>query len=104
MGDATRAILVSSLFFALIHFNPYWAIQIYFMGLLLGYLSWLTKSIYPSILMHMAINGTSMLFIFLGENAENALLWKGHINPLLLILGAYTFWFSLKNMQFAYRK
>ena len=67
-------------------------------------LSWLTKSIYPSILMHMAINGTSMLFIFLGENAENALLWKGHINPLLLILGAYTFWFSLKNMQFAYRK
>jgi len=103
-GDATRAILVSSLFFALIHFNPYWAIQIYFMGLLLGYLSWLTKSIYPSILMHMAINGTSMLFIFLGENAENALLWKGHINPLLLILGAYTFWFSLKNMQFAYRK
>ena len=76
----------------------------YFIGLLLGYLSWLTKSIYPSILMHMAINGTSMLFIFLGENAENALLWKGHINPLLLILGAYTFWFSLKNMQFAYRK
>ena len=54
--------------------------------------------------MHMAINGTSMLFIFLGENAESALLWKGHINPLLLILGAYTFWFSLKNMQLGYRK
>ena len=47
-SDITRAILVSSLFFTLVHFNPYWAIQIYLMGLVLGYLSWVTKSIYPS--------------------------------------------------------
>ncbi|MEC9474491.1 MAG: type II CAAX endopeptidase family protein [Candidatus Neomarinimicrobiota bacterium] len=101
--DVTRAILISSLFFAAIHFNPYWAIQIYFMGLLLGYLSWLTKSIFPSIIMHMAINGTSMLFIFLGDNAESALLWKGHVNPLLLMIGAYAFWFSLKHMPYESR-
>ena len=37
-GDITRAILFSSLFFAAIHFNPYWIIQIYFLGVLLGYL------------------------------------------------------------------
>ena len=98
-GDITRAILVSSLFFTLIHFNPYWAIQIYLMGLVLGYLSWLTKSIYPSILLHMSINGTSMLFIFLGEGAENSLLWKGHINPILLGLGIFTAWYGLKNMH-----
>ena len=97
--DITRAILVSSLFFTLIHFNPYWAIQIYLMGLVLGYLSWLTKSIYPSILLHMSINGTSMLFIFLGEGAENSLLWKGHINPILLGLGIFTAWYGLKNMH-----
>ena len=97
--DVTRAILVSSLFFAFIHFNPYWAIQIYLMGLVLGYLSWLTKSIYPSILLHMSINGTSMLFIFLGEGAENSLLWKGHINPILLGLGIFTAWYGLKNMH-----
>ena len=97
-GDITRAILVSSLFFTLIHFNPYWAIQIYLMGLILGYLSWLTKSIYPSILLHMSINGTSMLFIFLGEGAENSLLWKGHINPILLGLGIFTAWYGLKNL------
>ena len=101
--DVTRAILISSLFFAAIHFNPYWAIQIYFMGLLLGYLSWLTQSIFPSIIMHMAINGTSMLFIFLGENAESALLWNGHVNPLLLTIGAYAFWFSLKQMPYESR-
>ena len=54
--DITRAILVSSLFFTLIHFNPYWAIQIYLMGLVLGYLSWLTKSIYPSFFLLILIN------------------------------------------------
>tara|TARA_B100001996_G_scaffold178876_1_gene136546 strand:- start:1316 stop:2119 length:804 start_codon:yes stop_codon:yes gene_type:complete len=97
--DITRAILVSSLFFTLIHFNPYWAIQIYLMGLILGYLSWLTKSIYPSILLHMSINGTSMLFIFLGEGAEKSLMWKGHINPILLAIGVCTTWYCLKNMQ-----
>ena len=97
--DITSSILVSSLFFTLIHFNPYWAIQIYLMGLVLGYLSWLTKSIYPSILLHMSINGTSMLFIFLGEGAENSLLWKGHINPILLGIGIFTAWYGIKNMH-----
>ena len=97
-NDVTRAVLVSSLFFTLIHFNPYWAIQIYLMGLILGYLSWLTKSIYPSILLHMSINGTSMLFIFLGEGAESSLLWKGHINPILLAIGIFAAWYSLKNI------
>ena len=98
-SDITRAILVSSLFFTLIHFNPYWAIQIYLMGLILGYLSWLTKSIYPSILLHMSINGTSMLLIFLGEGAEKSLLWKGHIHPILLAVGIFTAWYGLKNMH-----
>ena len=98
-GDITRAILISSLFFTLIHFNPYWAIQIYLMGLVLGYLSWLTKSIYPSILLHMSINGTSMLFIFLGESAEKSLLWKGHINPILLLIGVLAAWYGLKKIH-----
>ena len=98
-GDVTRAILVTSLFFAAIHFNPYWAIQIYMMGLLLGYLSWKTKSILPSIVVHIAINGTSMLFMALGENAEKSLLWKDHINPFLLGLGGVAFWYGLKSVQ-----
>ena len=30
--DVTRAVLITSLFFAMIHFNPYWTIQIYLLG------------------------------------------------------------------------
>ena len=48
-GDITKAILVTSLFFALIHLNPYWIVQIYILGMLLGYLSWRTNSILPGI-------------------------------------------------------
>ena len=49
--------------------------------------------------MHIAINGTSMLFMALGENAEKSLLWKDHINPFLLGLGGVAFWYGLKSVQ-----
>ena len=38
--DITRAVLVTSLFFAFIHMNPVWIIQIYLLGVILGYLAW----------------------------------------------------------------
>ena len=47
----------------------------------------------------MSINGTSMLFIFLGESAEKSLLWKGHINPLLLLVGFFATWYGLRNVH-----
>ena len=59
--DITKAVLVTSLFFALIHFNPYWTIQIYILGIFLGYLSWKTKSVIPSILLHGLNNGTAFI-------------------------------------------
>ena len=42
-GDPTRAIMVTSLFFTLVHMNPFWAIQIYLLGIVLGYLAWKTR-------------------------------------------------------------
>ena len=45
--DITRAVLVTSLFFAMIHFNPFWTIQIYLLGVILGFVAWKTKSVIP---------------------------------------------------------
>ena len=45
--DVTKAVLITSLFFAAIHMNPGWVIQIYLLGIILGYLSWRTGSIFP---------------------------------------------------------
>ena len=98
-GDITKAILLSSLFFAAIHFNPYWLIQIYLLGVLLGYIAWQTQSVVSSIIFHVIINASSLLFTFLGESAESALIWRGHINPIILLLGTYLFWIGLKQMK-----
>jgi len=98
-GDITKAILLSSLFFAAIHFNPYWLIQIYLLGVLLGYIAWQTQSVVSSIIFHVIINASSLLFTFLGETAESALIWRGHINPIILLLGTYLFWIGLKQMK-----
>jgi hypothetical protein len=98
-GDITRAILFSSLFFAIIHFNPYWMIQIYLLGVILGYLAWHTNSIIPSIIFHVIINATSLLFASMGESFESLILWHGHINPMILLLAITSFWIGFKQLK-----
>ena len=72
--DITKAILVTSLFFAIIHMNTYWLIQIYILGVFLGYLSWKTNSIIPSIILHSINNGTAMILSF--TNITNIIVIK----------------------------
>ena len=98
-ADITRAILFSSLFFAVIHFNPYWMIQIYFLGVLLGFLAWRTNSIIPCILFHVIINGTSLFFTSMGESFESLILWHEHINPIILLIGGTLFWLGFKQLK-----
>jgi membrane protease YdiL (CAAX protease family) len=82
--DITRAVLVTSLFFAVIHLNPFWLIQIYFLGLILGYLAWFTGSIFPPLILH-AVNNAFALTL---ENVPAGILplytWQGHVSPLFL--------------------
>lgn len=98
-GDITKAILVSSLFFAAIHFNPYWMIQIYFLGILLGYLAWRTQSVIPCIIFHVIINGASLLFTSLGDSLESIMIWNGHINPLILFIGTGLFIYGFNQLK-----
>jgi len=97
--DVTRAILFSSLFFAVIHFNPFWIIQIYFLGVLLGFLSWKTNSIIPCIIFHMIINATSLFFTSIEDSIEPIILWNGHINPILIFIGIVSFWYGFKRLN-----
>ena len=98
-NDVTKAILFSSLFFAIIHFNPFWIIQIYFLGVLLGFLAWKTNSIIPCIIFHMIINATSLFFTSIEDNLEPIILWNGHINPILIFIGAVSFWYGFKRLN-----
>jgi membrane protease YdiL (CAAX protease family) len=84
--DITKAVLVTSLFFALVHLNPYWIVQIYILGMLLGYLSWRTNSIIPGIILHGLNNGFAVAL----NNADNGINqfynWHGHVNPLWVFI------------------
>ena len=84
--DITKAILVTSLFFALVHFNPFWIVQIYLLGLVLGYLAWRTNSIIPGIILHGFNNGFAVAL----NNAEDVFNqyynWHEHVNPIWVFI------------------
>ncbi len=79
-GDITRAVLVTSLFFAFIHLNPYWIIQIYILAVMLGYLAWQADSIIPSFILHCVNNGIALAFDNVSDSfLEHYYLWHNHV-------------------------
>jgi len=97
--DITRAVLVTSLFFAMIHFNPFWTIQIYLLGIVLGFLSWKTKSVIPSILLHSINNGVAYILSIFDNNSLNIYLWNENISPVFILLGFYFIYIGLKSLN-----
>jgi len=97
--DITRAVLVTSLFFAMIHFNPYWTIQIYLLGIVLGFLSWKTKSVIPSIILHSLNNGTAYISSFFNDIDINIYLKNGVIHIFFILFSFYLIFISLKGLD-----
>ncbi|NOZ03674.1 MAG: CPBP family intramembrane metalloprotease [FCB group bacterium] len=83
--DITRAILVTSMFFALIHLNPYWVIQIYLLGMILGYLAWRTGSVIPSFILHGINNGLALILNSAPPTLDRLYTWNEHVSPLWLL-------------------
>jgi len=97
--DITKAILVTSLFFALVHLNPYWIVQIYLLGMLFGYLSWRTNSIIPGIILHGLNNGFAVAL----NNAEDVFNryynWHNHINPAWIVFAIIIIFLGFKMLN-----
>ena len=97
--DITKAVLITSVFFAFIHMNPYWIIQIYLMGILLGYLAWRTGSIIPGFILH-GLNNTFALFLNnTTSSIEHIYSWNGHVTPLLLVIAVGLIIFGFKRLH-----
>tara|TARA_Y100001970_G_scaffold291047_1_gene426858 strand:+ start:679 stop:1476 length:798 start_codon:yes stop_codon:yes gene_type:complete len=97
--DITKAVLVTSLFFAFIHMNSYWFIQIYLLGIFLGYLSWKSGSIIPSLILHSTNNGAAILLSFTNINIDSIYLWKGHLSPIIILVALYLFFFGFRGIN-----
>ncbi len=60
-----KAILISALFFSLIHLNPWQSIPAFFGGLYIGWVYYKTQSVIPGMIIHFTINATGTLILFL---------------------------------------
>ncbi|SHN31813.1 CPBP family intramembrane glutamic endopeptidase [Mucilaginibacter sp. OK098] len=72
-----KAILISAIFFSVVHFNPWQAIPAFFYGLFLGWIYYKTQSVIPGMIIHATINVTAMALLFL----------PGHYRDFLGLLG-----------------
>ncbi len=97
-ANITKAVLVTSLFFAVIHMNPWWIIQIYLMGVILGFLAWRTNSVFPCIIFHGINNGLAFAYSNFGDSIESWYLWKGHVSPIPLICAIILTFLGFKHL------
>jgi len=96
LKDVTKGVLYSALAFTIFHFNPWWAVQIYIIGFILGYIAWRTNSIWIPFLLHVMNNGTAVWF---AHQTEASLSWYefyGHVNPFVLIFSAGLLYFGAR--------
>ncbi len=80
-----KAIVVSALAFALLHFNYIQMIPLIFFGLVLGVMYYITGKLWPSILMHTINNSVNIYWIY----SENIPCWMEESSILLTSIGAF---------------
>ena len=103
-GDVTRAVILTSLSWTLIHANPFWAVQIFIMGVIIGFLAWRTDSVIPGIIAHGLNNFLSLLFINLSLDTElDWYLVGDHVNPIILIPSIALLVWSIIRVTESYR-
>ncbi len=76
-----KAIIYTAIIFSLIHLNPIDMIPLFLIGLLLGYTVFISGSIYPAVLMHMANNLMAVLILYNPQGKEIDTAVKG-ISPI----------------------
>ena len=65
-----KAILISAIFFGVIHLNPWQALPAFCAGLFLGWVFYKTQSVIPGMIIHATINTTASLFLFLPKQQQ----------------------------------
>ena len=98
-GDPTRAVILSSISWTLIHVNFYWAIQIFIMGVIIGFIAWRTGSIIPAIILHAINNFLSLLFYNLDLQTKMDWYEMGeHVSPFVIILALMGLIFGIRRI------
>jgi membrane protease YdiL (CAAX protease family) len=103
-GDITRAVILSSVTWTIIHVNPYWAIQIFITGVIIGFLAWRTNSVYPTMIVHATNNFISLLVI--NYNLEASMDWYflgDHVSPVVIVIAGGVLIICIRRISLYYR-
>ncbi|UCD39237.1 MAG: CPBP family intramembrane metalloprotease [Fidelibacterota bacterium] len=98
--DVTKAVLFSALLFTVLHFNPWWSLQIYLLGMVLGFLAWRTGSIWPCFIVHAVNNSLALWFANVAEGSVSWYAPGGHVSPLWLLAAALITYLGFKSLIF----
>lgn len=93
------SIMISAACFALLHFNIWWLIQIYIIGIFLAYFAFYSNSIFLPFLLHMLNNGLSVLLAQFPDTKFDWYIWKGHINPFILIIAIVALFYGMNQIK-----
>ncbi|MCD6116925.1 CPBP family intramembrane metalloprotease [bacterium] len=83
--DVTRGILLTSLVFGFIHFNPWAFVQIIIIGVFFGVAAQRSGSIAGTVVMHSFNNSLALLFANERPEQITWYLKGGHVRPVILI-------------------
>ena len=99
------AIVLSAAIFSFIHFQFYGFLPRMFLGLLLGYMFYITDSLWTSILMHFVNNGTAVVVYYLNNKGTISIdpehfgevpnLWMVSISAIITVLLIVWCWWQI---------
>jgi membrane protease YdiL (CAAX protease family) len=94
------AIAITAAIFAAMHGLLSQIVQIFLLGVFLGWLAWKSESIIPAAIVH-AINNLLSLLLVNIKTVPSWLIWQehaggGHVNPFLLVVAAGAIYFGFR--------
>ena len=80
--------------------NLYWAIQLFLMGIVIGYMAWRTNSVFPAIIIHGVNNLVGVIFLnFDFDPYMQWYEWNDHVSPIVIVISAAILFFSIRNIK-----
>lgn len=86
---AFAAILVTAVLFAAAHMIPLLVPYYFLMGIVFGYAVYWSRSLWTGVILHMAMNGYTVAFVFLGPPPERVEAWAPDLPVLAGMLAAF---------------
>jgi membrane protease YdiL (CAAX protease family) len=93
------SVIYSSILFAVIHVLPSFFIQIFLIGMILGFLSIKFNSIFPGIVLHSINNLLTLLLLNLNGNYFDFYLKNDFVNWKMVIVGGILIYFGFRKIK-----